>query len=32
VEHNIWEREKSLENAKEIVAEFEKRLSTEIKR
>ena len=32
VEHNSWEREKNLENTKEIVAEFEGRLNIEVRR
>jgi len=28
----MWEKEKNLENTKEIVAEFEERLSTEVRR
>jgi len=31
VEYNIWEREEDLENAKEVVAEFERRLSIEVR-
>ena len=31
-EHNSWEKEKDLENIKEIVAEFERRMNTEVKR
>jgi len=27
----MWEREKDLENVKEVVAEFEKRLNTEVR-
>jgi len=30
--HNIWEREKYLENIKDIVVEFEGRLNTEVRR
>ena len=30
-ESDIWEKEKDLENAKEVVAEFEKRLSVEVR-
>ena len=29
-EHDTWEREENLENVKELVDEFERRLSTEI--
>jgi len=29
--HDIWEREENLKNVKKIVAEFERRLNTEIK-
>ena len=32
VEHNSWEKEEDLENAKEIVAKFEKRMNTEVRR
>jgi len=32
VEYNIWEREEDLENTKKVVAEFEKRLSAEVRR
>jgi len=31
-EYNTWEREKELENTKEVVSKFEKRVSVEIKR
>jgi len=31
-EHNSWEKEKDLENAKEIVTEFEKRMNAEVRR
>ena len=31
-EHDIWEREENLENAKEVVTEFEERLSIEVRR
>ena len=31
-ENDIWEREKDLENARELVEEFEGRLSTEVRR
>ena len=30
-ESDIWEKEKDLENAKEVVAEFEKRLNVEVR-
>ena len=32
VEYNIWEREKNLENSKKTVAEFEKKISAEVRR
>ena len=32
VEHNTWEREEDLENAKEVVAKFEGRLSIEVRK
>jgi len=32
VKHNSWKKEKDLENAKEIVAEFEERLNAEVRR
>jgi len=32
VKHDIWEREKDLENTKEAVAEFERRISIEVRR
>ena len=32
MEYNIWKREEDLENAKKVVAELEKRLSTEVRR
>jgi len=32
VEHDSWEREKNLENAKEVVVEFKRRINVEIKR
>ena len=32
VKHDSWEREKDLENTKEVVAEFEERMSIEIRR
>ena len=31
-EHNSWEKEENLENAKESVAEFEKRINAEVRR
>jgi len=30
VKHNGWKKEENLENTKEIVAEFEERLNTEV--
>ena len=32
MEHGSWEREEYLENAKEVVAEFERRINTEVRR
>ena len=32
MEHDSWEREEDLENAKEVVAEFKKRVNTEVRR
>jgi len=32
VENDIWGKEEDLENAKEIIAEFGKRISTEVRR
>ena len=32
VKHDSWEREKDLENTKDVVAEFEERMSIEIRR
>ena len=32
VEHNSWEKEEDLENIKEVVAEFEKRINTGVRR
>ena len=32
MEHNIWERKKDLENAREVLEEFEGRMNTEIRR
>ena len=31
-EHNSWEKEKDLENAKELVAEFERRMNIKVRR
>jgi len=31
VEHDSWEKKKNLENTKEIVTEFERRMNAEIK-
>ena len=31
VEHDTWEREENLENTKEVVAKFEKRMSVEVR-
>jgi len=31
VEHNLWEMEEDLENAKEMVAEFERRLNVKVR-
>jgi len=31
-EHNSWEKEEDLENVKELVVEFEGRMSTEVRR
>jgi len=31
-EHNSWKREKNLENAKEVVTEFERRLNVEVRK
>jgi len=31
VEYNIWAREKDLENAKKVVAKFERRINTEVR-
>jgi len=31
-EHDSWEREKNLENAKEVVVEFEGRLNVEVRK
>ena len=31
-EYDSWEREEDLENVKEVVAEFEGRLNTEVRR
>ena len=32
VEYDIWKREKDLENAKEVVVEFERRMSIKVRR
>jgi len=32
VEHNIWEKEKNLENTREAVEKFEGRMSAEVRR
>ena len=32
VEHNSWKRKEDLENVKEIVAEFERRVNIEVRR
>ena len=32
MEHDSWEKEKDLENTKELVAKFEERMNTEVKR
>ena len=32
VEHNSWKREEDLENIKEVVAEFEKRVNAEVRK
>jgi len=31
VEHDTWEREENLENTKEVVAKFEKKMSVEVR-
>ena len=31
IEHNLWEKEKDLENTKEVVVKFERRLNAEVK-
>jgi len=31
-EYDSWEKEEDLENAKELVAEFERRMNTEVRR
>ena len=31
VESNIWEKEENLKNIKEVVAEFERRISTKVR-
>ena len=30
-EHDMWKKEEDLENAKEVVTEFERRLSTKVR-
>ena len=32
VEHDSWEKEEDLENTKEVVAKFERRMSIEVRR
>jgi len=32
VEHDSWKKEEDLENTKEVEAEFEKRINTEVRR
>jgi len=32
IEYNSWEREEDLENIKELVTEFKKRMNTEVRR
>ena len=32
VEHDIWKREKNLKNIKEVVVEFERRMSIKVRR
>ena len=32
MEHNSWEKKEDLENIKEVVAEFKKRMNAEVKR
>jgi len=32
VKHDIWKKEKDLKNTKEVVIEFEKRISIEVRR
>ena len=32
VEHNSWKREEDLENVKEVVVEFEKRINAEVRK
>ena len=32
VEHNMWEKEKDLENIKKMIAKFEKKINTELRR
>jgi len=31
IEYNTWEKEKDLENTKEVVAKFERRMNTEVR-
>jgi len=31
-EHDSWEKKEDLENAKEVIAEFERRISVEVRR
>ena len=31
-EHNIWEKKEDLENVKEVISEFEEKLSIEVRR
>ena len=32
IEHDSWEKEKDLENIKKVVAKFERRINTEVRR
>ena len=32
VEHNSWKKEENLENAKEVVAEFKRRINAEVRK
>ncbi len=32
IEHDIWKREKNLKNIKEVVVEFERRMSIKVRR